>query len=113
MLTSFNKRSSWLAQSIEQIKTKFKCKYCNGNIRESYKKIEFRRDFDGKTLSNRKGKRVSKFEKVVTVNDKLDFTDESDSSKKLKNLLLYFIDHNVKTLVKIVSLIVKLKQLTQ
>ena len=74
MLTSFNKRSSWLAQSIEQIKTRFKCKYCDGNIRESYKKIEFRRDFDGKTLSNRKGKRVSKIEKVVTVNDKLDFT---------------------------------------
>ena len=39
--------------------------------------------------------------------------DESDSNKKTKNLLLYFIDHNVKTLVKIVSLIVKLKQLAQ
>ena len=28
--------------------------------------------------------------------------------KKSKNLLQYFIDHNIKTLVKIVSLIVKL-----
>ena len=35
MLTSFNKRSSWLAQPIEH---GFKCKYCDGNIRKSYKK---------------------------------------------------------------------------
>ena len=55
-----NKRSSWLVQSIEYNVTVWlklshqKLKVINKQEIKQQKLIEFRRDFDGKTLSNKK-----------------------------------------------------------
>ena len=59
-MKAFNKRSSWLVQSIEYNVTVWlklshqKLKVINKQEIKQQKLIEFRRDFDGKTLSNKK-----------------------------------------------------------